>query len=233
MAKPPRPWIVAAHDPIQKLEDNLWTVDGDVPGIAFRRRMAVARRDDGRLVFYNAVPVRDEVLAEIQAWGKPAFLIVPNRFHRLDAHAFRARLGVQLYCAAQVEKLVRAVAPVDGRVEDFPGDASVSVALVDGTKNGEVVMVVRSGPRASIVFSDAFMNVARSTGIVTTLLRTAGGPKCPPLFRLAAVRDKKAVRSHLERLAATSGLARLVPSHGDLVERDAASTLRQVAARDL
>ena len=83
------------------------------------------------------------------------------------------------------------------------------------------------------VFSDAFMNLPRSLGLVTTLMRTAGGPKCPPLFRIALVKDRRAVRASLERLADTSGLTRLVPSHGDIYEGDAAATLRQVVARDL
>jgi len=45
------------------------------------------------------------------------------------------------------------------------------------------------------------------------------------------VRDAGALAAHLERLAATPGLCRLVPSHGDLVEGDAGAVLRQVAAR--
>jgi hypothetical protein len=128
---------------------------------------------------------------------------------------------------------VRQIAPVDGKLEDFPADAAVSVSLVPGARHGEAVMCVRSGARASLVFCDAFMNLPRSLGLVTTIMRTAGGPKCPPLFRLAFVRDKKAVRAELERLAGTPGLTRLVPSHGDVFEGDAAGTLRTIAARDL
>jgi hypothetical protein len=235
MPKPPRPWIVAPHEALEKLDDNLWSVDGEVPGIALRRRMAIARRADGTLVFFNAVPVRDDVLAEITAWGKPAELVVPNRFHRLDVHAFRAKMGVKVYCAAAADAAVRAVAPVDGHLEAFPADAAVQVSLLEGGKEGEAIMTVRSagGARASIVFGDALFNIPKATGIVTMLLRSAGGPKVPPLFRFLGVRDKRAARAHLERLADTLGLARLVPSHGDIVSHDAAGTLRRVAARDL
>jgi hypothetical protein len=237
MPKPPRPWIVAPHDPIVKLEDNLWAVDGEVPGMKMRRRMAIARREDGTLVFFNAVPVADEALAAIRGFGKPAALIVPNNFHRLDIHAFRERLGLKLYCGAGAEKKVAQVAPVDGRIEELAAadaDATVRVTIVDGTRSGEAAMTVRSGARASVVFCDAFMNLPRPLGMLTRIMRTAGGPKCPPLFRLAMVKDRRAVRGSLERLAETPGLVRLVPSHGDVVEgADAAATLRRVAARDL
>ncbi len=50
------------------------------------------------------------------------------------------------------------------------------------------------------------------------------------LFRLFFLRDKQALRRSLEGLAALEGLARLVPSHGDVVEDGAASLLRRVAS---
>jgi hypothetical protein len=44
------------------------------------------------------------------------------------------------------------------------------------------------------------------------------------------MKDKKALRAQLERLAETPGLSRIVPCHGDLIERDASAVLRQVAS---
>ncbi|HET8732485.1 MAG TPA: hypothetical protein VFM45_01810, partial [Anaeromyxobacteraceae bacterium] len=58
MTRRPRPWTVLPHGPLERLEENLHVVDGWVPGIrGLRRRMAVVRRSDGGLVFFNAVPV--------------------------------------------------------------------------------------------------------------------------------------------------------------------------------
>lgn len=50
MPRSPRPWILTRRDPIEKLEDNLWAVQGDVPGIPFKRRMFVIKRSDGTRV---------------------------------------------------------------------------------------------------------------------------------------------------------------------------------------
>ena len=47
----PRPWIVTPHGAIEKLEDNLWAVQGDVPGVPFKRRMFIIKRSDGSLMF--------------------------------------------------------------------------------------------------------------------------------------------------------------------------------------
>ena len=39
-----RSWIVTKHRPIEKLEDNLWVVEGDVPGFPIKHGKGVFRR---------------------------------------------------------------------------------------------------------------------------------------------------------------------------------------------
>src|SRR5439155_23743274 len=68
-----RPWIVKQHDELQKLEPELWAVESDIrAGGLIRRRMGIIRLPDGRIAFLNAVPLRDEAMREIEAWGTPA-----------------------------------------------------------------------------------------------------------------------------------------------------------------
>src|SRR5258708_1823109 len=108
MAKPPRRWIVTRHGPLEKLEDNLWAVEGDVPGVPFRRRMSIVRRTDGTLLFFNAMPLEEAVLAEVKAWGRPAVLVVPHDQHMIDARAFAEKLGLSIYGPKECETKVRA-----------------------------------------------------------------------------------------------------------------------------
>ncbi|HYV65273.1 MAG TPA: hypothetical protein VE964_03460, partial [Myxococcales bacterium] len=109
----PRPWTVTRHDPIEKIDENLWGVNGDVPGFPpaarFHRRMHIVKLSDGRLVFHNAVPIGDAALAEIKAWGKPAILIVPHHLHAMDAHGFQAKLALQVFTAAVSVEKVRGI----------------------------------------------------------------------------------------------------------------------------
>ena len=63
------------------------------------------------------------------------------------------------------------------------------------------------------------------------LLGSSGGPRVTPIARLLAVRDVRAIAADLERLASIPGLARLVPTHGDIVGQDAPAVLRGVASR--
>ena len=66
MARKLRPWFVAPHGPLEKLEDNLWTIDAPLPGTPLSRRMAIIKRSDGTLLFFQAVPVgiRGDVVAQ-------------------------------------------------------------------------------------------------------------------------------------------------------------------------
>lgn len=232
MARPERPWIVTPHDPIEKLEDDLWAVDGAIPGgVPARRRMSIIKRSDGRLVFFHAVPLEDAALAEVRTWGEPGFLVVGHDQHAVDAPAFAKKLGIPIYGPrANAEKLRRKVA-LAGTLEELPPDPRLAVESVPGTKNGETVVTVRSqgGTRASLLFCDAVQNV-RSAPWWLRLLGFVGGPKCPWFFKMLVMRDRQALRGGFERMAATPGLVRLVPCHGAIFSDDAPGAMRRIAA---
>src|SRR5882724_90295 len=91
MAKPRRDWQALPHEPLQQLAENLRWVRAPIPGVSIKRTMTVARLSDGRLVIWSAIALDEPSMQELEAWGTPAFLIVPSALHRLDALAFKAR----------------------------------------------------------------------------------------------------------------------------------------------
>jgi hypothetical protein len=234
-----RPWVVTRHDPIEKLEENLWAVNGDVPGFSpatrFHRRMQIVKLSDGRLVFHNAVPIDDAGLLQVRAWGKPAILIIPHHLHAIDARSFAEKLGVAVFTSKQAIDKVRAIVDVAGSLEDLPKDPALLCEPLSGTRFGEAAYVVRSGARASLIFCDAIMNSRPGTGFVAVVFKLLGAagpePKIPWMYRLRAIRDTAALKRDLLRLAETPGLARLVPSHGEIVERDPAGAIRRAVER--
>jgi len=235
MPKPPRPWIVTPHGPIERLEENLWTVSSGVPGIpGLRRRMSIVRRSDGGLLFFNGVPVDDAALAALHGLGKPAFLVVPQRSHALDVHAFREKLGVRVLAPGRDRERIARIVQVDGAFEDLPPDPAVEVVTVAGFKTGEGMAVVRSGGRTSLLVADVVLNVPNGPGpsgfLFKVLGMTGDRPSLPLPIRLRVLRDRGALRAQLEELARTPGLARIVPSHGAIVDVDPAGVLRRIAA---
>ena len=231
MAKSPRPWIVTSHDPIEKLEDNLWTVAGDVPGLPLRRRMSIVKLSNGELLFFNAIPLEDALLEEVRAWGRPSMLVVPHHQHMIDAHAFREKLGLKLYGPAECEKEIRTRAELTGTLEAIQSDGDVTVQPVPGVKLGEPAITVRSGGgRVSLLFGDAIQNSRKeSLKLPLRLMGFGGGPKVVPVFKMMFVKDKPRLKAQLTEWSELSGLARLVPTHGDILATDAGAALKSAA----
>ena len=91
MPKTNTEWKVLRHGPIERLANNLWWVQGTLPGMSLKRAMVIAKMSDSRLVIHNGIALEKAAMHEIERWGQPAFLIVPNGGHRLDAAGYKAR----------------------------------------------------------------------------------------------------------------------------------------------
>jgi hypothetical protein len=237
MAKLPRPWTVLPHSPLEAIDDNLWGVVSAVPGFpkgtGMDRRMTILRLGDGRLLFHSAVPIDDGTIARVKTLGKPSILIVPMHLHTLDAHAFREKLGLTVFTSKSVLDKVRAVVPVDGTFEDLPADPTLRCEPLAGTRFGEAAWLVRSGARVSAIFCDAIQNSRPGRGFGGFMFKlmgfTGADVRVPPAYKRRAVGDRAALKRDLLRLAETPGLARVVPSHGDIVDADVPATLRNAA----
>lgn len=231
----PRPWQVNRPGPLVQVDEGLWCVKDSVPGLpGAQRRMSIVRRADGGLLFYNAIPLRDAQLDEVRALGRPAQLVVPNHLHMLDAHAFAERLQVPVFGPDQQLAAVQANAPGAQGVSSLPVDADLELDAVDGFVTFELGLFVRRGERISLLTCDVVTNQANAWTPIGVLLRLVGftgpAPKLPGPVRKRVERDPKAVAATLERWAAKPGLSRLVPSHGDVLERGVPEALRAIAA---
>jgi len=94
-------------------------------------------------------------------------------------------------------------------------------------------MIVRSETGTTLVFNDAVFNMPHGRGFPGFIFRyitgSTGGPKVTRLFRVLAVKDKAAFRDHLNRLAETPDLVRVIVSHHEPITDQPAETLRRIA----
>jgi hypothetical protein len=233
MPKFHRSWTVVSHRPFEKLEDNLWRVEGDLPAGNGTRVMTLARMRDGGVLVHNAICLEPELMAELEAFGTPRVIVVPGGYHRLDALVWKqrypsARIVGPAGARKRIEQAVRLEATYDAPL----GDDDVRLAHLPGTADREGVLVVRSGERVTIVFNDAINNLPRLGGLFGILLAPTGVAAVPRIARWILVKDRNVLSAELERLAALPGLHRLIVSHGSIVEGGAAGeTLKKVAAR--
>ena len=226
-------WTVHRHGPIEKLTPNLWRVVGSMSGPPVPRTMVLVRLRDGRVIVHSAVALDDAAMKEIEAWGTPAFLVVPNGGHRMDAKIFKDRYpGMHVIAPPGSKAKVEEVTKVDDSGASL-GEDGVRYEVLDGTKGREGVLFVRSAAGTTLVFNDTLMNMKSLPGFSGTLMGLFGftgpAPKVAFPARVALVADKRALRSHLERLADTQDLTRIEVGHGAPVTEHPAEALRAAA----
>jgi hypothetical protein len=231
MAKANTSWNVLPHRPLEKVAENLWRIEGDIAGMPLKRVMTVAKRSDEALVVHNAIALEPAEMAELDAWGKVRYLIVPNGWHRLDARVFQDRYpDAGVFCPSGARKRVEEVVPVKGTYEDFPADSAVSLTTLDGVAASEGIMSVKSKDGVTLVFNDALFNMPHLAGFQGFILRyitqSSGPLHVSRIARLLVVKRRKAFREHLERLAATPELRRIIVAHHEMVDSNASAALK-------
>jgi hypothetical protein len=150
------------------------------------------------LRFFNAIPLEDALLEEVRSWGRPSMLVVPHHQYTIDAHAFREKLGLELYGPAECEKEIRTRAELAGTLEAIKSDGDVTVMSVAGVKLGEPAIIVRSGGNhVSLLFGDAIQNTAKeSLKLPFRLMGFGGGPKVVPVFKMMFVKAAPEVTAY-------------------------------------
>jgi hypothetical protein len=231
MAIGPQTWAVLPHTPIEVLAPNLWRVEGTLSAVN-KRVMTLVRLGDGRVIIHNAIAVDEPSMAQIDAWGEAAAILVPNRFHRRDARIMQNRYPkARVYAPSGALAAASKATTCAGTYAAVPKDPTVSVRELDGIGGREGVLLVRSPEGVSAVFCDTVLNLPKLSGLIGMMLHPTGTLSVPRPTSLLFAKDRKALRADLEKIAAEDGLVRVIPGHGAVVESGAASRLREAAAR--
>lgn len=225
MSKIKSHWEVEPHDSLVELDDGLLTVAGDIhmPLGNFPRRMTVIRLASGGTAIWSAMALRDEEMRRIEMMGTPEWLIVPGVQHRLDARIWKARYPeMRVLCAPKAREKVEEAVRVDAVVDPF-SDPEVTFEAVPGMGELEGVLFVRRNNAITLVVNDLVANVRHPHGIGAQLMaRIFGfgvhGPQVPRIVHRMAIEDDAEVAAAMRRWAKIPGLARLVPSHGEIID---------------
>jgi hypothetical protein len=230
MAKCFQTWTVLSHGPLEKWSENLWSVEGTMPDGHTKRVMTIARMKDGRLVIHNAIALEPALQAEIEAFGAPAAIVVPNGFHRQDAKIYKDRYpAAGVYAPTRALKRVGQIVPVAGDYDAAPKDDTVRLYHLEGSKGAEGVLEVKSSDGVTLVFNDALCNVPKSRGALGFFMGPTGQPSVPRVARWFLLKDKAAFARHVNTWA-TPDLARIIVGHGKMVTDRPAETLKAVTA---
>jgi hypothetical protein len=231
MAKCFTTWTVLPHERIAKHSENLWSVSGNMPG-GNQRRMSVARRADGRLVLHNAIALDADEMDELEAFGKPAFLVVPNGFHRMDSKIYKQRYpDLAVLCPKAARAKISQVVEVTGHLDEMPKDDDVELFHLRGMKEREGALRIRGKTSSALVFNDTLLNMSDQGALKGFFLGPTGTLSVPRFTRWLLMANAEELKQHLQELATTPALSHVVPGHGDVISTDTASALNKAAER--
>lgn len=200
------------------------------------RNMIVYRFANRQLLIYSAIALDKPTLTELETLGTPSYLVVPNRFHRLDAGVYKGRFpALQVLCPEAARRAVEKVVPVNASVEAVLPTLGVVCHAPPGVRAGEVVLEFALEKGRALVCCDLLFNLRKFRGWDGWLMRKIGGSVgffgVTALGKLMLLKDRKAFRGWLERQAARTDLALITVAHGEAITSQPAQALRGAAER--
>ena len=227
-------WTVLPHGELETVDDGILTVEGDIPMPLgnFPRRMTVVGLSGGRSLIWSAMALDEQGMAKVETLGHPAFLVVPNPGHRLDARIFKARYPqITVVTPPGAKPAVEEVVPVDSTDGVF-GDPDVRFVVVDGTAEKESALIVHCPGDTTLITNDIVGHVTKPRGTGAKIMARLFGygvrrPQVPRTVR-RFITDPKALADHLRRWSEIPDLKRLIVSHGTPIAAPAAD-LRRLA----
>lgn len=237
MAKPHTDWTVLPHGKLKRIEHDLLTVTGTMnmpPMGEVDRRMTIVRLADGRLVIFSAISLDEVEMHALESYGRPAYLIVPNDIHRMDAKPWKDRYpALRVIAPAGAREKVEEVLPVDATEVDF-GDPAVRFMTMPGTGDREAVLVIETTSGTTVLLNDLIFDLANRPGISGWLFKTLGltgdEPHIALPVKLKVVKDKEAVAAQLHEWASLPDLQRVIISHGDIIAASPGAVLERIAS---
>lgn len=231
MTKAQQPWTVLPHRPLEVMSPSVMTVTGDLrmPLCSLERRMTVVRLRDGRLVVYSALALDETQMNALTDFGSPAFLIVPNRYHRQDAFAWKQRYPKLIVVAPSGARAhVEDVVPIDTSTPDFQDD-TVRLVAVPGTADRELALEVRDAEGVTLILNDLVGNLPQRHGLVLRALGFATeAPRVPRMVKRMLVDDAQALRAQFQAWA-EQPIERILVSHGRPILTAAQEILHDLA----
>lgn len=184
--------------------------------------MTVVRLPGSELLLHSPIAATADLVREVKALGRVAYLVAPNRLHHLFIHEWqRACPEATTYVAPGLDSK-RADLTIAGVLTDEPEPGwmdTVDQVLLGGFPfANEVVFFHR--PSASLIATDLAFNLGpKSPPLTRVAMRLGGayGRLSPTLLERMLVRDRTAFRHSLVRILEWP-FERVVVAHGEVSE---------------
>ena len=218
---------------MRELHSDLWVTESPLRflGLEVGARMTVIRLPNGDLFLHSPVRLDDRLRREVEALGRVAFLVAPNKLHHLFLGDWiEAFPDAALYLApglAEKRKDLQAKGTLGNAPEPAWADVLDQVALDGFSFANEVAFF--HGPSQTLILTDTAFNVGPDAAPGTRLFFKAAGVYdrlSPTVLEKMLIRDRPAFRVGLERILSWP-FERVIVSHGAVKESGGRDELMQ------
>jgi hypothetical protein len=225
---------------LKSVADNVWLVDGPViqfgmpwPKMPFPTRMTIIRIG-GALFVHSPTPLTADLKREIDAIGRPRWIVGPNRIHYWWIPDWRAAFpDAEVYLAPRIKE--QAGTRIDfpcaalDRANGYPWDSGIATLPIAGCYMTEYEFFHRAS--RTLVLTDLIENFepAKLDSFVVRWLTRLGGVQHPNGSMPRDMRltfDKAALKAAVEIMIGWQP-ERNVLAHGRWYETNGANELRR------
>ena len=209
---------------MRQLDADLWVTETPLRflGLEVGSRMTVVRLPNGDLLLHSPVRYDDALRRELEALGRVAILVAPNKLHHLFLDGWiEAFPEATLFVAPGLEAKRKDLKPT-GVLGDTPepswAEVLDQVALEGFSFANEVVFFHR--PSQTLLLTDIAFNVGPEGAPLTRLFFKMNGVYdrlSPTILEKILIRDRDAFRRGLERILAWP-FDRVIVCHGAVKE---------------
>jgi hypothetical protein len=235
----------AIYPPLNTLKpvaENIWVVDGPVIGFGpgpvkmpFPTRMTVIRLSDGALLIHSPTELTGGLRAEIEALGRVAHIIAPNRIHYWWAPDWhRAWPDATVWLAPRIREQAGGRIDFEARELDrpdgYPWDDEITTRPVAGGYMTEVVFFHRA--TRTLVLTDLIENFEPvKLGWAMRWLTWLGGVldphgSMPRDMRMTFFKQRPQLKAAVEQMIGWDP-ERVIIAHGRWYARDGAAELKR------
>lgn len=192
--------------------------------LEFPHAVTVMRKHDGGLIVHSPAMIDDAMRDALRSLGSVSTIVWPSWWHDLYLRAWAdAYPAARLFVAPDLRGKTTGKSNAHILSESSDVDADVDVIAVDGLNVWLDEFVLFHRPSKALVVADLVVNVGLDLPFPTSaffaLMGARSGPFIPWFYRTVA-RDKRRLRSQLDRIAALD-FERVIVGHGDIVHSNA------------
>jgi len=209
---------------MRELHADLWVTETPLRflGLEVGTRMTTIRLPNGDLLLHSPVRLDEELRRKIQALGRVAYLIAPNKLHHLFLDDWiTAFPDAALHLAPGLDSKRKDLLPA-GILGDTPDPAWAEVldqvALQGFSFANEVVFFHK--PSRTLILTDTAFNVGPEAVPATRFFFKLNGVYdrvSPTILEKMLIRDRTAFRAGMERILAWP-FERIIVGHGAVKE---------------